>query len=344
MLYNVDLDYAYQKTVHGAASWTLTGLACSTVYTFQVQAIDQAGARSIATKLGVTGACSPACVSGPLVPAEGVLFGGYVHPTATWTQSGVTLPRDAAWSHLCDRCTRDRLRRRRARPHPPLGHHQRPPPAAHSLGRRPFPGWAAITDGSQDAYLRSLAAALRSVGAPVFFRPFQEFNGSWFANYSRRPHRVRRRLAAYVDSLPSRRRNQRRVGLEPQRCRPTRRTRTPLDSVLPRRSLRRLGRRRRIQPRRHHRPHPPEPFHGHLQRLPHQKADHDRRDRRAGTQQNELWITSLRRTLKHLPNIAAVVWFDQDNAARGWDWRITTTPAALTAYKTWAKDPYYTAR
>ena len=40
MLYNVDLDYAYQKTVHGATSWTLTGLACSTVYTFQVQAID----------------------------------------------------------------------------------------------------------------------------------------------------------------------------------------------------------------------------------------------------------------------------------------------------------------
>ena len=56
MLYNVDLDYAYQKTVHGATSWTLTGLACSTVYTFQVQAIDQTGARSTATKLGVTAA------------------------------------------------------------------------------------------------------------------------------------------------------------------------------------------------------------------------------------------------------------------------------------------------
>ncbi len=56
------------------------------------------------------------------------------------------------------------------------------------------------------------------------------------------------------------------------------------------------------------------------------------------------WITSLRRTLKHLPDVAGVVWFDQDNAARGWDWRITTTPATLTAYKAWAADPYYAAR
>ena len=40
------------------------------------------------------------------------------------------------------------------------------------------------------------------------------------------------------------------------------------------------------------------------------------------------WITSLRQTLKHLPDIAAVIWFDQNNAARGWDWRITTTPSS----------------
>ena len=90
MLYNVDLNHAYQETVHGATSWTLTGLACSTVYTFQVQAIDSTGARSIATKLGVTARCSPARVGGRLVPATGVLFGGYVHPAAAWTQRGVT--------------------------------------------------------------------------------------------------------------------------------------------------------------------------------------------------------------------------------------------------------------
>ena len=187
MLYNVDLDYAYQKTVHGATSWTLTGLACSTVYTFQVQAIDQAGARSIATKLGVTGRCSPARVSGPLVPAEGVLFGGYVHPAATWTQSGVrsretllgrTYAIDAHVIGFGDAAPVSTLRWDITH-----GRH----PLLTIGGRRPFPGWAAITDGSQDAYLRSLAAALRSVGAPVFFRPFQEFNGSWFTNYSGDP-------------------------------------------------------------------------------------------------------------------------------------------------------------
>ena len=56
------------------------------------------------------------------------------------------------------------------------------------------------------------------------------------------------------------------------------------------------------------------------------------------------WITSLRQTLKRLPDIGAVIWFDQNNAARGWDWRITTTPAALTAFKALAKDPYFAAR
>ena len=56
------------------------------------------------------------------------------------------------------------------------------------------------------------------------------------------------------------------------------------------------------------------------------------------------WITSLRHTLKRLPDIAAVTCFDQNNATRGWDWRITTTPTTLTAYQHWATDPYYDAR
>ena len=89
MLYNVDLDYAYQKTVHGATSWTLTGLACSTVYTFQVQAIDRLALGQSQPSLASPPRCSPARVGGRLVPAKGVLFGGYVHPAAAWTQRGV---------------------------------------------------------------------------------------------------------------------------------------------------------------------------------------------------------------------------------------------------------------
>ena len=210
-------------------------------------------------------------------------------------------------------------------------------------GRRPFPGWAAITDGSQDAYLRSLAAALRSVGAPVFFRPFQEFNGSWFANYSGDPTGFiagwRRMWTIFhaagatnviwvwcpnaVDQP---------AGLAPHWTQYY-----PGDSYVDwvaADGYNHGGTTDRT---------PLSLFMG-IYNDYHTKKPIMIAETAALEPNKPQWITSLRQTLKHLPDIAAIIWFDQNNAARGWDWRITTTPKALTAYKTWAKDPYYTAR
>ncbi len=343
MLYNVDLDYAYQHTVHAATSWTLTGLACSTAYTFQVQAVDQAGDRSTGTALGVTGPCSPARVAGQLVPASGALFGGYVQPAATWTQRGVTsretlLGRtyaiDAHVIGFGDAAPVSILRWDVAHDRHPL---------LTIGGRRPFPGWASIANGSQDAYLRSLALALRSVGAPVFFRPFQEFNGSWFQNYSgdptgfiagwRRIWTIFHAAGAtnvvwvwcpnavdqpaglaphwtayypgdhYVDWVAADGYNHGGTA-----------DRTPLSLFMG-------------------------IYNDYHTKKPIMIAE------TAALEPNKVpWITSLRQTLKHLPDIAAVIWFDQNNASRNWDWRITTTPTTLTTYKAWATDPYYTAR
>jgi Glycosyl hydrolase family 26 len=343
MLYNVDLDHVYQVTVHGATSWTLSGLACSTVYTFEVQAIDPDGVRSTATALGVTGPCSPARVPGPLVPAHGVLFGAYVQPSASWSERGVR-SREAL------------IGRTYAIDEHVIGFGQAVPVSTlrwdvmhgrHPLltvgGRMAFPGWPAIAAGSQDGYLHSLAVALRSVGGPVFFRPFQEFNGSWFANYSGDPSGFVagwRRMwtifhAAGATNVvwvwcPN-------AVDQPAGHAPHWTAYYPGDQYvdwvavdgydhldLPRRS-------------------PLSLFMG-VYNDYHTTKPIMIAETAALEPDTPRWMSSVRQTLKQLPDVAGIVWFDQNNASRGWDWRITTTPAALAAYRAWAADPYYAAR
>jgi hypothetical protein len=49
-----------------------------------------------------------------------------------------------------------------------------------SLGGQPeFPGLDAINNGSQDAFLRAAARRVRHFRAPLFFRPLWEMNGDW---------------------------------------------------------------------------------------------------------------------------------------------------------------------
>jgi hypothetical protein len=54
------------------------------------------------------------------------------------------------------------------------------------------------------------------------------------------------------------------------------------------------------------------------------------------------WLAGAHAALKtHLPRIAAVVYFDAD---RQYDWRISTSPDSLAAFKAMAADPYFNRR
>jgi beta-mannanase len=52
------------------------------------------------------------------------------------------------------------------------------------------------------------------------------------------------------------------------------------------------------------------------------------------------WITNARAWMKAHPAVAAFVWFD---IRKERNWRIDSTAASLRAFKTLAKDPYFTA-
>jgi endoglucanase len=47
-------------------------------------------------------------------------------------------------------------------------------------GDTTFPGFDAVNNGSQDAYIHSFAQRLKSYAKPLFFRPWYEMNGDWF--------------------------------------------------------------------------------------------------------------------------------------------------------------------
>jgi hypothetical protein len=59
------------------------------------------------------------------------------------------------------------------------------------------------------------------------------------------------------------------------------------------------------------------------------------------------WFAQADRVLKtRFPAIRAVIYFESDhqNFGQYFDWRVTTSPSALAAFRTFAQDPYFNAR
>jgi hypothetical protein len=134
--------------------------------------------------------------TGPLVPASGVLFGGYSNQDTSnwWTQSEVltresllgrryAIDAHVAWyaaygkgpgSGMLSELQWD-------------AGYGRIPLVSFDGPTRPFPGYAAIANGSQDSYILQWAQMLKSVGRPLFFRPWWEMNGNWFSWGNRDP-------------------------------------------------------------------------------------------------------------------------------------------------------------
>ena len=53
------------------------------------------------------------------------------------------------------------------------------------------------------------------------------------------------------------------------------------------------------------------------------------------------WVDGVRRDVRRFPAVVAVVWFDQDKEEA---WQVDSGPAALTAFRRLAGDPYWGAR
>jgi glycosyl hydrolase family 26 len=339
IVYNIDPDYRYLATTR-ATSYTVTGLACNTVHTIAIQAVDPADRRSTVSTVMLTRACSTARIAAPLAPAGGVRIGAYVNPGAAWSETAVTarerllggtLGIDA---HLIPYgglaptgALRWDIRNGRV-------------PLLTVGGKGSFPGWSAISSGAQDRYLTSIATALRSLDGRVFLRPFQEMNGSWFAYGGdpagfvagwRHMHNLFRAVGAtnvvwewcpnaadqpagaphwtayypgdaYVDW----------VGVDGYDH--LERNRTP---------MRLFG-----------------PFYNdYRQRKPIMIAETSALEPRKAA-----WITRWDALLPHMPDIAGLVWFDSYRADRGWNWEITTSPSALSAFRALLHDSRLAAR
>ena len=125
-----------------------------------------------------------------LVPAAGALFGAYSNPDITnwWTKTEVlnretligrryAIDAHVAWygaygkgpgSGMLSELQWDL----------PYG---RIPLLSFDGPTRPFPGYAAIANGSVDTYILQWAQMLKSVGTRMFFRPWWEMNANWFS-------------------------------------------------------------------------------------------------------------------------------------------------------------------
>jgi hypothetical protein len=53
------------------------------------------------------------------------------------------------------------------------------------------------------------------------------------------------------------------------------------------------------------------------------------------------WLADAATWIKAHPDIAALVWFDTDRSSSRLDWRASSSPSALSAYMTMARDPYF---
>jgi beta-mannanase len=56
------------------------------------------------------------------------------------------------------------------------------------------------------------------------------------------------------------------------------------------------------------------------------------------------WLADSATWIKAHPGIAAVVWFDTNQSSTGLDWRADSSLAALGAYETMARDPYFSGQ
>jgi hypothetical protein len=126
---------------------------------------------------------------GPLVPASGLLLGGYSNPVPSnwWTKSEV-LSRErllgrryaidahvAAYGHGGRGPARGMTAELRWD-----AAYRRIPLLSFDGPTRPFPGLRRIASGTDDGQIRAWAKALRKVGRPIFLRPWWEMNTHWF--------------------------------------------------------------------------------------------------------------------------------------------------------------------
>ena len=328
IVYNVDPDYRYLATTR-ATSYTVTGLACNTVHTVAIQAIDPADRRSTASAVMLTRACPTPRMSAPLAPPSGVRIGAYVKLGATWSEAAVTarerllggtLGIDAHLIPYGGSVPTGALRWDIDNGRVPL---------LTVGGRGAFPGWAAISSGAQDRYLTSLAEALGSLRGPVFLRPFQEMNGSWFP-YGEDPagfiagwrHMHKLFRAAHAtnvvwDWCPN-------ASDQPAGA-PHWTAYYPGDTYVDwvgvdgydhldagRSPINLFG----------------SVYNDYRQRKPIMIAETSALEPTKAT-----WIARWDALLPQMPDIAALVWFDSYRADRGWNWEITTSSSALNAFR-----------
>jgi hypothetical protein len=140
-------------------------------------------------RAGQDQASRPSRPAGPLVPARGLLLGGYSNPDASnWWTKGEVLARErvlgrryAIDAHVAfygrggtgpARGMTRELRWDVAGGRIPLLSFDGP--------SRPFPGFRRITSGAQDKQIRAWARMLQAVRRPLFLRPWWEMNTDWF--------------------------------------------------------------------------------------------------------------------------------------------------------------------
>jgi hypothetical protein len=293
-----------------------------------------------------------------LVPTRGVLLGAFHKgiPPAPWTRAEFTRfesvvgrrmdidHRYHAWGRIYWPTAADRW---------DLAHGR--VPMASLGGASSFSTLDAITAGREDAYIIALARRLRAFRLPILFRPLWEMNGDWMAwggaanndagqtngpakyvSAWRRMHRIFARYRAtnavwvwspncrdqpavawnhwtqyypgdaYVDWVGCDGYN--RAGTRPGAGW------TPWESLF--------GAGSSI-----YADYPQKPF---------MVAETGACE---GSGDKGKWIDDARSAMeRRLTNVRAFVWFDQKRAC---DWRVTSSPVALTAFRRMAADPYF---
>ena len=193
---------------------------------------------------------APGGASALLVPAQGALLGAFVG-TGTIAQLETTLGRKLAISHNFYGWTDDWTTWVRSTLD------ERVHPARHLGGldeRSVGIPLDDIINGAHDAMIRTRAQALQSIGQKFFLRWGHEMNGNWYpwdgSHNGASAAATAKYIAAYRhihDLFVGRRRDERAVGVQPERRQRPRRRLEPVEQLLPRRRLRRLDGVRRLQ-------------------------------------------------------------------------------------------------
>ena len=220
-------------------------------------------------------------------------------------------------------------------------------------GRIPLISWngktlnLGIGLGQHDDLIKTRARAVKALGEKVMIRWMWEMDGRKKADRHPPPRPLRRRLAPHPRRVRGRGCHQRPVGVVPQRHRLPGGGRPQRSRLLPRRRVRRLDLRRRLQLGA--RPTGDQwrsfasiytPFYewGMARGKPLMVGEFGAQERNPG--EKAQWLADAREALKtKFPGIKAVVYFDAD---KDYDWRVTSSPETLAAFRDMANDPWFT--